>query len=166
MYLYREIYKTKTLVEDHAREIVRLSEGETFEATVADWDAEDRATLERHGVSTLPAIKSIQSGIQEVVSRLQDAGDGKRRLYLFPDALVERDEQLEEAKFPVCTQEEFDAFLWPKGSDGKMIKELPVDKDNHGADGMRYAAMYARENDQTIPDRVDTSHLAWIKRRF
>jgi hypothetical protein len=29
-------------------------------------------------------------------------------------------------------------YAWPKGSDGKPLKEVPVDADNHGMDALRY----------------------------
>jgi hypothetical protein len=31
--------------------------------------------------------------------------------------------------------------MWPKGADGKAIKEVPVDLYNHGMDCARYAVM-------------------------
>lgn len=142
MYLYRDLYFTRRLVEDHARQIVALSNGSRFEATVADHDAEDRATLERHGVKTKPAYKSIVVGIQAVQARLRPAGDGKPRLYLLSDALVEADPELMDAKKPFSTEQEFGEYVWPKGRDGKPDKEVPVDDHNHGMDGMRYAAAF------------------------
>jgi PBSX family phage terminase large subunit len=142
MYLYRQIYRTQRIVEDHAKDIVRLSEGERIEATVADHDAEDRETLRRHGVPTLAAKKEISVGIQAVQARLRVAGDGKPRLFIFRDALVERDESLAEAKKPTSTAAEFPGYVWPKGQDGKPLKEVPVDEDNHGMDTARYAVMY------------------------
>ena len=63
-YLYREIYETGRLVEDHARLIARLSDGERFEVTVCDHDAEGRATLERYiGGRTVSARKDVTDGI-------------------------------------------------------------------------------------------------------
>ncbi len=142
MYLYREIYMTNRIVEDHARQIKALSEGERIEATVADHDAEDRATLERYGIRTIPAIKDISPGIQAVQARLRKAGDGKPRLFIMRGALVERDEKLNAAKKPVCTEDEFPAYVWPKAQDGKPVKEIPVKENDHGMDAMRYAVMY------------------------
>lgn len=144
MYLYREIYWTRRLVEDHARQIVKLSEGEAIEITTADHDAEDRATLERHGVPTVPAFKAITPGIQNVEARLAIAGDGKPRLFVFDDALVEQDVALlnDPRKPPTSTAEEFPGYVWPKGQDGKPIKEEPVDLNNHGMDTARYAAAH------------------------
>jgi PBSX family phage terminase large subunit len=142
-YLYRQIYKTRTLVEDHAKEILKLSADDgPIEATVADHDAEDRATLERHGVFTIPAIKGIKQGIELVSARLRDPGDGKRRLYVLRDSLVERDEDLAATYKPVDFISEVDSYVYPKGKDGKPVKEKPVDMNNHGCDAARYFTAY------------------------
>lgn len=140
MYLYREIYRTQRLVEDHAREIVRLSAGESIEATVADHDAEDRATLARHGVHTMAAKKDVSVGIQAVQARLE-----KGRLLVCEGSLVERDEALAEKRKPVCTLDEFESYSWPKAADGRALKEDPVKIDDHGMDAMRYAVMHVAE---------------------
>lgn len=145
MLQYRQLYGTKKRVQEWAQDINTLSAGEYIEATVADHDAEDRATLEAEGISTIPAYKLISPGIQAVQGRLKDAGDGKRRLYILRDALVGRDEDLARARKPVCTPQEFELYVWPKGVDGKAIKEVPVDDNNHGMDELRYAVAYVDE---------------------
>lgn len=142
LYMYRELYGTQRLVEDWARDIVRLSAGEVIEATVADHDAEDRATLERHGVTTLPAAKEITPGLQAAAARLRQAGDGRPRLFLLRGALVQEDARLAEKKRPTCAMEEITAYCWPKGRDGQLVKEVPVKVDDHGMDAMRYLVMY------------------------
>jgi phage terminase large subunit len=146
LYLYREIYMTQRLVEDHARQILELDKGERIEFTVADHDAEDRATLERHGVPTVPAIKDVSPGIQAVKQRLNKAGDGKPRLYILRGALVEEDSMLRAARKPLCTHDEILAYAWPKGVDGKPVKEQPVKIDDHGMDGLRYIVYYLDGN--------------------
>jgi phage terminase large subunit len=150
MYRYREIYHTQRLVEDHAKEIVRLSEGENIETTVCDHDAEDRATLERHGVPTIPASKGISAGLQAVATRLRKAGDGRPRLFLMRDALVERDATLEAAFKPLCTEDEFPAYVWPESSQGRTIKEVPLDLNNHGMDALRYAVMHKDQEREVL----------------
>lgn len=142
MYLYRELYYSQRIVEDHARRIVELSQAERIEASVSDHDAEDRATLETYGVRTLPATKDISPGIQAVSARLRTAGDARPRLFIFNNALVEMDIKLEDKKRPHCTEAEFPGYVWPKSSDGKPVKEVPVKENDHGMDAMRYAAMY------------------------
>lgn len=142
MYLYREIYRSRRIVEDHAAEIRRLDQGERIEATVADHDAEDRATLARHGIHTIPAVKAISTGIQAVQERLRPAGDGKPRLFIFADALVERDDALAAGRRPTSTVEEFEGYAWPKDAGGKSIKESPVKVDDDGMDALRYGVLY------------------------
>jgi hypothetical protein len=137
MYLYREIYKTRRLVEDHARDILRYSAGEQIAYTVADHDAEDRATLERHGVKTIGAKKSVSVGIQTLQARFRVGENKKPRIFIKRDALVEIDYDLKEKKLPTCTREEIPGYVWAD----KSRKEEPVKEHDHGCDTARYAAM-------------------------
>ncbi len=140
-YRYREIYKTHTLVEDHGRQIADLSQGEVIRAMFCDHDAEGRATLEKYsGFRATPAKKTISEGIQEVQARLRPAEDGKPRLFLLRDSLVERDPWLEERKLPCCTEEEFESYVWDTRNNRKKGEE-PIDANNHGMDATRYFAM-------------------------
>lgn len=141
MYLYRELYQTQRTVADHAKRIRELSAGEAIAATICDHDAEDRATLAQNGIPNAPADKRLSVGIEHVKERLKIAFDGKPRVFFVRGALVERDESLVQAKRPAATVQEITGYVWPKGIDGKAIKETPVDLDNHGMDAMRYAVM-------------------------
>lgn len=139
LYLYREIYHTKRLVEDHAKQILSLvtRNGRWMEpkpaAIICDHDAEDRATLEKHlGMDTVAARKSVSDGIQSVAARMKPAGDGKPRIFILRDALVERDTALADAKKPTCTAEEIPGYVW------NPDKDEPVKKDDHGCDALRY----------------------------
>ena len=143
IWLYREIYRTRRLVADHAAEILRLSADEPIAFTVADHDAEDRATLHAAGIPTVAARKRVKQGIEAVQVRLRPAGDGWPRLMLMRDSLVERDEALANAKLPWCTEQEFDGYVYPKGQHGRPVKEDPVKLHDHGMDAMRYAVMAA-----------------------
>lgn len=140
--LYREVYHTRRTVKAHAADVNRLSAKERYEVNLADHDAEDRATLAENGIQTISANKALRPGLDAVAERLKDAGNGKPRLFVFRDALVERDEQLAAERRPVCTEQEFDAYQWPKAADGKPVKDVPLDKDNHGLDALRYAALW------------------------
>jgi len=177
LYLYREIYFTNRLVEDHASEILRLeahktldewqavtaryakdqsrliaerralaATGERIVATAADHAAEDRATLERHGVSTQPANKAISTGIQAVQTRLRIQKDGRARLFMLRDSLVEADLRLADKRQPLCTHDEVLMYVWPSAADGRPIKEVPVDLFNHGMDAQRYIVMHLDQN--------------------
>ncbi len=161
MYLYRELYVTHTLVEDCAHQINALTvgidvdewkglsereqyqlraKGERIEATLADHDAEDRATLAKYGIPTTPARKDISLGIQAVQQRLRRQADGKPRLFVMRGAPVEEDDRL--GAKPKSTLAEFPAYIWKKAREGEQGREEPVDANNHGLDATRYAVMY------------------------
>ena len=129
--------------------IIEHSKGERYEATVADHDAEDRATLEKKGVPTTKARKDIRVGIQAVQDRLKIAGDGRPRLFFLKDSLIDVDESLRDKNKPLCTEDEIVNYVWPRSQDNKPVKEVPIQVDDHGMDTMRYAVMYADYAPQT-----------------
>lgn len=141
-YMYREIYYSHRIVSQHAEQIKKYSQGERYIATIADHDAEDRATLHAAGIQTIAATKDITSGIDIVRGKLSPEGNGKPSIVLFHDALIERDQQLFDEKRPVCTREEFDSYSYPKNSTGQLIKEAPNKVDDHGMDCLRYLSNY------------------------
>lgn len=147
LYLVREIYRTRRLVEDHAKDILQLvtdDKGTWTEprprAIICDHDAEDRATLERHlGMSMSPAKKTVSDGIQHVQSRLKLAGDGRPRLFIVRGALVERDAELDSAKKPTSTEDEIAGYVWAvKPGNAGGLKETPLKENDHGMDALRY----------------------------
>lgn len=144
LYIYRQIYKTHTLVEDHAREMKRLSRwgekgGDPIpRAVICDHDAEDRMTLERHvGLVTMKAHKTVSDGIQAVSSRFRKAGDNKPRVMILRDSLVERDVYLSEGKQPTCLEEEPESYIWDTRQ-GMKKGEQPVKENDHALDALRY----------------------------
>jgi hypothetical protein len=163
LYLYREIFHTGRLVEDHAKQILGIvtepvpgvdQRDEPFLAAVqagrrrwiepkprgliCDHDAEGRATLEKHlGMSTTKAHKAVTEGIQAVQSRMKLAGDGKPRVAILRDSVVERDQSLVDAKRPTCTAEELPGYVWAIRPGGQL-KEEPVKEMDDGCDCVRY----------------------------
>lgn len=152
MYCYRQIYFTERRVDEHAELINKLTGEEKIEVTVADHDAEGRATLLNYGIATIPAYKKISDGIQAVQRRLRltetrerDAEGNpilKPSIAWFNDALVEIDPQLDSRKAPLWTPDEMYGYTWHTNQSGKANKEIPVDIENHGCDETRYAAAY------------------------
>lgn len=142
MYRYREIYMTKRTVAEHAERINLLSSGESYEATVCDHDAEDRATLASAGIYNVAAVKDVSRGIQAVQNRLARGADDKPRLYMLRGALVEVDAALSEAHKPTSTEQEMPGYVWQTTPDGRPDKEEPLKINDHGCDAMRYAVMY------------------------
>lgn len=144
LYIYREVYETERLVSELGPEIRKLSEGERIVATVADHDAENRAELNKHGISTLAARKEIEEGVQEVRRRLEPDARGKARLYLMRGCTVRRCPRLAVRNKPTSTHEEFGIYQYPRMAGDKAAREEPVDLDNHGMDALRYLCMYLR----------------------
>ena len=148
LYLYKELYRTKTTVDEMAPIILRemdLRRNPRPRAIICDHDAEGRAVLQRElGMSTVQAKKSVEDGIQAVKRRLRiNEADGRPRLYLCEDALVERDKALSDVKKPTCSIEEIVGYIWDRGTvqaqnNGKPPKEHPVKEDDHGMDALRY----------------------------
>lgn len=163
---YREIYKTQTLVEDHAARILDLTAGEPRPlAVICDHDAEDRATLERHlGVITIAAHKAVSDGIQAVASRLRPAADQRPRLLFLRDSLDERDPLLDEAKLPCCTEEEMEGYIWATGG-GLSAKEQPVKRGDHGEDTTRYTVAWLDDIAAGAGGGLVVTNYAYAKER-
>lgn len=153
LFMYKEVYYTRRLVEDHAQSVLTLVRGPDGwiepkpRAIVCDHDAEGRATFEKAvGLSTSPAHKKVLEGIQAVQQRLKD-----QRLFIMRDSRVsDPDQELVDAKKPTCTAEEVPGYVWDTGA-GKAPKEQPLKADDHGCDAMRYLVA---EVDMGIRPRV------------
>lgn len=160
-YRYREIYHTKRLVEDHAKQAVALEERElqalrgactTEEAETlrpylgqlyvlgswSDHDREDQETLNRHGIWSNNAKKDdIVAGLQTCIGMLDPAQPGGSRIFLIRNATVERDPLLTDAepRRPACGEEEMAGYRWNKIDASGTKRQLPVDRDQHFIDG-------------------------------
>lgn len=165
LYRYREIYKTALLVQDAAKQMIELSAGEKFEATIADHDLEDRETLHAAGILTLPAYKDFQRGKDAVKERLKlrrNSLDQLRpRVFLLRDSLVEEDTDLKSASKPTRTEEEFDGYVFKVDKEDKAVKEEPVKKDDHGVDALRYMIAHV-DNLHGMCVRVETDDFSVI----
>lgn len=154
LFVYRELYGTRKLVSEWAKEIRDLSTveiedpddserkkvvPERFVSTFADHDAEDRATLEAEGIVTDPAEKAVRPGIEAVCRRLSAENEkGKPRLFLFRNSLVYQDEFLAGLGRPTRLAEEFQSYSWHRGGDGKPDRDAPIKLNDHALDALRY----------------------------
>lgn len=149
LYLYREIYRSKRLVEDHAKDIMKIvcdSNGRWLEprplAILGDHDAEGRATFERHtGLHIKAAHKAVTEGLQAVEQRLDVQEDGKPRLFILRNSCVLLDEDLISTRKPTCTTEEIPGYVWDD-SQRIGLRETPRKENDHGCDTMRYQVAY------------------------
>lgn len=148
MVLYRELYRTGLLASEVAERVKRLHSdaGERPEAIVADpADPGAIETFRRAGLPCQPSDKgpgSIKAGIEAVKKRLTVQKDGRPRMAFYADALIERDPETVEAHLPTSTIAEMAVYQYPESQSGAKKDELPLDKDNHGCDAMRYAIAY------------------------
>jgi phage terminase large subunit len=156
LYVYRQHYHTQMLVSDHAKVIQAVErwycedgtpnpDREKITATLADHDAEDRATLSSLGIGTIPGPKAVRPGIDAVEELLKLDATKRPRLYVFRDSLLTRDERLFERRQPVCLEQEFDLYAYPKAADGKVQKEAPVKLYDHAIDPLRYLALWIKQ---------------------
>jgi phage terminase large subunit len=150
MYLYREIFHTRRTVDQHCAQLKSMiiaPDGRWLEPrphTIScDHDAEGRAVLERElQMGTEPAHKSVLEGIEAVQVRMRMAGDGRPRIFLVRDALVEKDPLLDEANRPTCTIEEIPGYCWRNKSMHKNEldeQDEPLKEMDDGCDALRYA---------------------------
>ena len=128
VWVYRELYRTRTQVVDLADMILAAEKGRF--STVADpEDAEARAILNGKGVGNVPALNDVPSGIQAVQKRFMPAGDGRPRLYV--------------SRSCVNTINELYEYRWQDPKEDRDADEKPVKAHDHAMDALRYLVMEA-----------------------
>jgi phage terminase large subunit len=143
MTLVREIYRTGKLIGWWAERARAIRDEFRPEMFVCDPSRPEHIQeFVNAGLPAVGAFNDIERGIQAVKERLLPAGDGKPRLVIARDCNRDRDDSLISAKLPASVVDEFTLYVYPKGQDGRPLKELPVDADNHGMDALRYAVAY------------------------
>lgn len=143
MFLTREIYMSQRTIDWWIEEAGKLNAKYHPEAWACD--PAEPAFIEQFRQSRIPvqqAFNDIMPGVSAVQQRIKSAGDGRPRIYVVEGCNEEIDEALAEAKQPLSSLDESESYSWPKAQDGKVLKEVPADKDNHGMDAWRYAVAY------------------------
>lgn len=162
MYLLREIYQTGRVIDWWIELALKLKQEFKIEQFVCDpSEPAYIAQFNGAGLIATPAINDIAPGISAVQSRLQVAGDGRPRLFLYEYALKERDQTREEIHQPYCLEQEIDAYVWPQAKNGQPVKEVPVKVNDHACDAMRYLTMFLNDPVPTAED-----HLAAMRQRL
>lgn len=131
-YVYREHVQEKWTVNQHAQTIkqwtaVDFPKGSeaSYKFTACDHDAEDRATLEEHGIRTVPADKQVKAGIDQVIDLLDHTGK-RPRVKVFADCSKLRDGLL--------------SYRWKDEANPKKDREV-LKEDDDEADAFRYGAL-------------------------
>jgi phage terminase large subunit len=127
LYIFREHYKAGMTVNEHAGVIKQFERERDKSWTVADHDAEDRATLHQHGIFTRAANKDVAAGINAVKSLLAVQSDGKPRLMIHAS----------------CRNliGEFLDYTWEPPRENRNAKEVPIKDRDHALDALRYMVM-------------------------
>lgn len=144
MTLVHEVYRSRQLIDwwvDKAKAIMREYHIEAFHCDPAE--PAYILQFQQANIPAMEAVNDIRPGIDAVKQRLRVADDGRPRLQFWRDARLETDSVLEFAKKPLGVLDEITAYVWPKSSDGRPIKEVPVKENDHAMDCMRYAVMGA-----------------------
>jgi len=124
-YVYREYYRAKTGIQEHIANMKARSVGERYERTFADPEnAEDRNELRTAGIPTFTARKDVARGIELVQGKLKVKTNGKPSLYIVNTCRN--------------TAREFAMYRYPKGSVSRDPADIPLAKDDHCLDPLRY----------------------------
>jgi len=118
--IWQEHYKTATLLKKHAEIIHNKSRGIRIISYLADHQRQERAEIREYGIDTSKAKKDIMPGIDYVRGLIREG-------------------RLKVVKSCVNTIKEF--AMYRKDDREFVIRdgnELPLDKDNHAMDAMRY----------------------------
>lgn len=164
-YRYRELYRSLVTVPKLAKQMVELEalelhvlrlaahrqgklkslrpylEALNIVGSYCDWDRGEREQLHEAGISTDPAIKSIEPGIDMLIDMLNPDQPGGPKLLFIRGVHVVEDERLKFAKLPTCFEQEVPRYLWDENTAGTLAgrkKGIPIDRDNHAIDSVRY----------------------------
>ena len=155
----KEYRQSMRVVEDHAAEIIRLSDGLNVQMTWADHDLEDALTLERHGVPTTPAKKSDRLRNIDIVQTLMI----KDNIKFYKHALTKVDPRLKENGYPKDLISEIGGWQWKTNA----TKDEPEKKHDDSIDTMLYVcAGLHMDVPLTVPTgiaSIDTSN--WSRGR-
>lgn len=130
----------------------------------------DRSNIRRQDIlMPNPLAGSLEVGLQIMEERLRGDETGPRMFFVenatgwYDDDgnwIIGRDQALIDRGWPACTEDEFSLYSFPKGEDGKPLKEAPVPLYDDGIDAARYVATHYESHEVT--DEV----LAPIRMRF
>ncbi len=124
-YIYREYYKAKTCIGEHIEAVHQMSRREKYIASIADPEnAENRSEMRKARIATLTARKDIAKGIEVVQSKLKVKPNGKPSLFIFNTCRN--------------TCREMALYQYPRGTNLKNPKDVPLQVNDHTVDSLRY----------------------------
>ena len=124
-YVYREYYKAQTGIGEHCTTVKARSKEESYIESFADPEnAEDRSEMKKVDIPTRPARKELAKGIEVVQTKLKIKENGKPSLFIFNTCRN--------------TCREFATYHYPTGTKSNNPKDIPVQKNDHTIDVVRY----------------------------
>lgn len=158
MYLVHEVYQTKKSIGwwvEQACMLDRLYGG--IEAFICDpAEPGNISDFRNAGLEAIAAKNDIIPGISAMRERLDLAGDGRPRLYVYEYSLKERDPARELEHQSCGFEQEIDALAWPQEKSGHELKETPVKLNDHSMDPARYLCMYLKSDTMINQLDIDT----------
>ena len=127
IYVYREFKESGRTIDEVAEVIKRVSQKElyTYDVIWADHDLADRSFLQKNGIYTRPAKKSVLDGITAINQRLKpDSKTGRPRLYIFSTCQAMIDELY--------------SYEWHQSNSEVNNKETPIKLNDDLVDPLRY----------------------------
>lgn len=145
LYLENEIHMSGRTVDQHAPDILKMLRGRPYTGVADSSAPESIERLKALGIYCEPAVKgpdSVRAGIRQCIARMGDPGDGKARLVVMEDGLLERDEARAALHLPLCLLDEIELYRWKLDTAGRPLEE-PVKEHDDGCDQMRYVVQVA-----------------------
>ena len=139
VFVYNEIYEREKRTEEHVPLIHARSRGKTFEWTVCDTQADQKADLKAGGIYPVNAMKkySLEFGFDIIRGMLRVKPNGRSSLFVFSDC------------YGLIT--EFLNYAYPE-SLGETQSENPRKEWDHALDALRYFVVrWAKETGHYWP---------------
>lgn len=92
--------------------------------------------LRQQGHNIQKANNTVMTGINAVMTRLEDAGDGRPRLFVDPSC--------------VNTLSEFETYSFEEPDETRPTKDKPIKQNDHAMDALRYAVMSLQSGDRVV----------------
>jgi hypothetical protein len=141
-WVYDEHYQSQRMNWEHVEAINKREWDDSqpwFGPTYSDHDAQQRGELAGLGINCTPANKSILQGIDALRALMMVQANGKPKLRVFKTCLN--------------LIKELPSYRWPEGTSGRNPADMPLDKDNHALDALRYAIFSDMNTNRTAPIR-------------
>lgn len=128
VYVYAEHYEAERTWDEHAEIAAELERGQSVQCGWADPSGDEAiATFAARGVLFALAERDVKAGIDEIKDRLRLHRDNRPRLKI--------------SRACANLIREFPGYVW----DPKRRDEVPVKRDDHALDALRYLVMGLRQ---------------------